>query len=147
MAQENKIKSADLIYIINGTTVSDNLSRIINKLHSNNAQPILWHTIPFEFKYNPVKIKRKKLILKRVDIMFTILIFIILGISIWQQFSPTLNDEIEHHNAGIAILFISSFVSGLLTLLLSTETIIRQYAFKSYNNFKRINQSPSFKVI
>lgn len=145
--KENKIMSADLVYIVSDGTISHNLSGIVNKLQTNNKQPILWNKLPIDFKYDQVKIKKIKLILERWNIMCTMLILIILGISIIQQFSSSLNDEIEHHNAGVAILFISTFISGLLTLFLSTETIIRQYALKSYNNFKRINQTPSFKVI
>jgi hypothetical protein len=141
------IKNSNIIYIVNDEIISKHLSRIVNHINQQIPKPILWQQLPLGFSYDKVKIKRNKLYLKRLDLWTSLLAVTILIIIIVQLFSPWVNDEIEHHNAGIALLFVASFFCGIIILLLQPKTIIRLTAHTEHNNFKRINQPASFKVV
>jgi hypothetical protein len=141
------IKRSDIIYMMNNDIVSDHLRKVANHINQNYSKPILWYNMPKDFKYDLVQIKKNKLILKRFDIMTSIFIVIIAIVVLTQMFSVKLADEIMKQD-GIQILLIGSiFLSGIIATALKQDTIIRFAILQTYNNFVRLGQTPSFKVV
>lgn len=142
------LKSLDIIYIMNDTKIATELKSTLQYIQTRHPKPILWNQVPENFKYNKVKVKYVKLLLKRIDFGLSILLFITAIIFVLQNFIPSLDYEISYNNATPALILISSFFSFLIAGGLSRETILKQAMNKfTYDNFKRLNQAPIYGVV